>query len=250
MVVIADLHCGSVYGITPPKEQRPPHRKRQEESWREYCRMTRNWAKPDILLVNGDMIEGNQSRQGGAELLTPDRTVQCDMAVEALKLWQAKKIYMTYGTPYHVGEKAEDYERSIAQRLGAVIEGRLYFTLEGLTFDVRHFIPTTVVPYGQATPVSRELTWDLVKEARGSAPHVDVVIRSHAHRYVYLEDGDRIAMITPGLQLIGGRFGSRQCSGEIWWGALRFQIHKGEIIRKDKDLCRLHANKPRVYKIG
>ncbi len=228
---------------------RPPYKKLQEEGWKEYSRIARQWHAPDILIVNADCIEGNQSRQGGAELLTPDRTVQCDMAYQALKIWDAKKIYMTYGTAYHVGEKAEDFERTIAERLGATIEGRLYLDIEGVIFDIRHKIGTSNVPHGRATAVLRELSWALLKEARETGPHVDVVIRSHAHYYLAVKEYGRRAIVTPGLQLARGRFGSRECSGEVDWGALYFEVDKGNIVKEGEDICRLLANKPRVFKV-
>lgn len=250
IVFVSDTHCGSTYGITPPGEFKASHnREIQEEGWKEYVRLTQQWASPDILICNGDAIEGNQSRQGGAELITPDRTVQCDMAVEILSKWNAKKIFMTYGTPYHVGKDAEDFERGIAERLGAKIEGHLYLEIEGLVFDIRHKVSNTIVPYGGATALLREVTWALIKEASETGPKIDVVVRSHVHRYISIKQPGKRAIITPGLQLARGRFGSRECSGEIHWGAIRLIVDKGKIIQEDEDICKLHANKPQVFRI-
>lgn len=251
VVIVSDLHCGSTYGITPPSEFKASHnREIQEEGWGEYVRMTQQWAHPDVLICNGDAIEGNQSRQGGAELLTPDRSVQCDMAVTALSMWRAKKIFMTYGTPYHVGQEAEDFERGIAQRLDATIEGHLYVNIGGLTFDVRHKVSTSAVPHGRATALLREVLWALVKEASETGPKVDVVIRSHAHYHIAVKQPGKLALITPGLQLARGRFGARECSGEIHWGAIRLVVDKGRVIQEDVDICRLHANRPKIFRIA
>lgn len=251
VVIVSDFHCGSTYGITPPSEFKASHhRKLHEETWKEYMRIVRQWHQPDILIINGDAIEGNQSRQGGAELLTPDRSVQCDMAVKVIKQWEAKKIYMAYGTPYHVGQEAEDFERGIAQRLGAVIEGHLYLKIEGLVFDIRHKISTSVIPHGRATALLRELMWALLKEVADTGPKVDVIVRSHAHYHISIKQPGKQAIITPGLQLARGRFGARECSGEVHWGAIRLTIDKGKITQEDTDICKLQANKPTIYKAG
>lgn len=259
VVIVSDMQCGNVYGLTPPSEFKASHhRKLQEETYDAYVAMTKRWAEPDILVHNGDAIDGRQLKQGGAELITPDRTVQCDMAYELLTLWKPKQVYMTYGSPYHVGQDAEDYERLIMQKfkdakVPATIEGHLFLDVEGLIFDIRHKINTSIIPYGRATALLRELMWALVKEANATGPKVDVLIRSHAHYHVWTEipgkGGLKYCCITPGLQLARGRFGSRECTGEIHWGAMRLIVDKGQIIRKDIDLCVLHANKPRVFKV-
>lgn len=253
VVIISDLHCGSTYGITPPDEWKSPNKEIQEEAWNEYCRIANMWNSPDILIVNGDAIEGNQSRQGGAELLTPDRTVQGDMAVTAISKLRAKNTFMTYGTPYHVGEKAEDFERGIAKDLKAKIEGRLYLNVEGVILDVRHKIGTSAVPHGRATAILREMMWALIKEANETGPHVDVIVRSHAHYNISInvpgKKDMRRAIITPGLQLARGRFGSRECSGETHWGAIRLTVDKGQVIKEEVEICTLNANKPRIFKV-
>jgi hypothetical protein len=212
--------------------------------------MTSQWQRPDVLICNGDAIEGNQSRQGGAELITPDRSVQCDMAIEALSQWNAKKVFMTYGTPYHVGQEAEDFERGIAKKLKAKIEGHLFLNIEGVMFDIRHKVNTSAIPHGRATALLRSLMWAVIKDAEHTAPKVDVLIRSHAHYYVGVDLPRQKAFITPGLQLARGRFGARECDGSIWWGALRFTVQSGAVIKQEKDLCELHANRPTVFKVA
>lgn len=217
--------------------------------WQTYQGIIRKWGSPDILLVNGDAIEGTQSKQGGAELIISDRNVQSDMAVDCINAWDAKKILMTYGTKYHVGEQAEDFEYNIADKVNAEIEGRLFFNVEGMTIDARHKVNTSIVPYGRATMLMREMTWDLIKEAQDTGPKVDIVIRSHAHYYLWVEQANKLMFITPGLQLARGRFGARECVGETHWGAIRLAIHKGKVVKKDVAICNLLSNKPKVIKI-
>lgn len=214
-----------------------------------YTAMIKKWGQPDILVGNGDLIDGNQSKQGGAELITSDRNVQVDMAEECLLPWKAKRVFLTYGSKYHVGEKAEDFEYVIAKRLNAIIEGRLFFNVDGLTFDVRHKVGMSVVPYGRATPLLRDLTWTLLKEAAGTGPKIDVVVRSHVHYHIWVEQPQKIAFTTPCLQLARGRFGSRECVGETHWGAIRLTIDNGQIINKETNICSLAANRQQVIRV-
>ena len=172
------------------------------------------------------------------------------MATEALSIWKAKKVFMTYGTPYHVGKEAEDFERTIAVKLNAVIEGHLYLNIEGLVFDIRHKVATSIVPYGRATALLRELTWALIKEASDTGPKVDVVIRSHAHYSISVKQPGKLAIITPGLQLARGRFGARECTGDIHWGAIRLIVNNGKVTQVDEDICKLQSSKPKIFKVG
>jgi len=253
LVIISDLHCGSIYGLVPPQYQTEYKCDDQKESWNNWLRITKKWKNPDYLLVNGDCIEGSQTRQGGAELITPDRNVQVEMAKETIELFRAKRIIMTYGTAYHTGQNAEDFEYNLAAllrknaRVG--IEGRAYFKVGGATIDARHKIGTSAIPHGRATALLREVMWSLIGDGDDGDIKADIIIRSHAHYHIWVEDSRKTAFITPGLQLKKGRYGSREMSGSIDWGAIRLTIKDGKIIEKEKDICRLNANKPKLIRI-
>lgn len=252
IVFISDLHCGSVYGITPEEHfsHYDNYRELQEETWNKYCAIADRWVNPDVLIVNGDCIEGAQTKQGGAELITPDRNVQSDMAVIAINKFRAKNIFMTFGTRYHCSEQAEDFEYVIANKLNAKIEGRLFLEVEGMTFDIRHKVGSSSIPHGRATSLLRENMWNLIKESEDIGPKVDVIVRSHVHYHIWIEDGKRVMFTTPALQLARGRYGSRECSGKIHWGAIRLTVDNGEIIRKEVNLCSVEGNKPQILKVS
>lgn len=252
LVIISDLHCGSVFGLTPPAYYEAERKRRamQKEAWKAYRRITQKWQAPDVLLVNGDCIEGTQKLQGGAELTTPDRNVQCEMATEAISLFNAKKILISYGSKYHVGEQAEDFEYPIAKSLKARVGGRLFFRIEGVVFDARHKVGGSGSYQNRASGISREVLWNLIKEANSSGPKVDCVIRSHVHYHTYVEIGERMAFSTPCLQLARGRFGSRECVGEVHWGAVRLTISKGKIVNREVEMCKLRSNIPKLMRLG
>lgn len=211
--------------------------------------MTKAWLRPDVLLVNGDCIEGRQERQGGAELITNDRNVQVDMAVEAINSWRAKKTLITYGTQYHTGSQAEDFEYNIAQRTGSQIGGHLFFNLGGATIDARHKVGSSTIPHGRATSLLREMMWNLMQAAMDDAPKADIFIRSHVHYHMWIEQPGRVMFTTPALQLSRGRYGSRECTGETHWGAIRLTLHSGQIINREVKVWRLRANRPQVLRI-
>jgi hypothetical protein len=118
MVVIADFHSGHEYGLTPPdwwaredagNERVAKAGKFQRELWRFYTQAIDELRPIDILIVNGDVIEGKGERSGGVELITADRHEQVRMGRDIINYAQAKCIRILYGTRYHVG-RDEDFE--------------------------------------------------------------------------------------------------------------------------------------------
>jgi hypothetical protein len=253
IVFISDLHAGSVFGLTPPEywEADDARREMQKEAWHAYHKIVKKWSKPDFLCVNADCIDGSQAKMGGAELTTPDRNIQAEMAEEAISMWDAGQILMTYGSTYHVSSGAEDFEYNIAHRVNAKIGGRLNFEIEGIEFDMRHKVGSSGIPHGRATPLLREMMWNLIKDGlEGDAPKkLRVVVRSHVHYHMWVEQPGRVMFTTPCLQLSRGRYGSRECVGETHWGAMRLTVKDGQIINKEVEICSLQANRLKLLKL-
>lgn len=218
MVVISDLHCGHHYGLTPPKWQTSSHERFQRPLW-EWFERTATKIKPEILVVNGDAIEGKGAKNGGVELITTDRHEQGDMAVECLSKFGAKKIYMSFGTPYHTGPD-ENFERPLADKLDAEIENRLLLDVNGLWFDIRHHAPGSSTPYGPVASLQREKVMALLDERTRKG---DVIVRSHVHKTFAVFDRQGAVFTTPCMQA-HTEFGARRCSGDVDIGFMVFDI--------------------------
>lgn len=216
IAIISDLHCGHIYGLTPP-------------AWQQYVFQKHFWAwfskeakasKAEIVIVNGDAIEGKGARNGGIELITSDRMEQGKMAVECINQFKsAKKFYLTYGTPYHTGPD-EHFEKPISDAVGGHIENRLSLNINGLLFDVRHHVSGSSTPYAHITPLKKEQVIALLdtRITRGS-----ITVRSHVHKFLSIEDNKGMALTTPGLQIYTD-FGASKCNGEIDLGFLIFDV--------------------------
>ena len=90
VLIIGDLHCGSMCGLTHPdwfvsKGRNQFYANLQREMWDDYLEMCNDFGKVDVLIVNGDVIDGKGGRSGSTELVTADMFEQCDMAVKALE---------------------------------------------------------------------------------------------------------------------------------------------------------------------
>jgi len=233
VLIISDLHCGHIAGLTPPsylhrpaksasKKFKEEHRLRREAfDW--YYRKIKSLMPINTLIVNGDLIDGRGERSGGVELIATDRFQQCDMAKELINIVNATKTIITYGTPYHTGQ-LEDFEDEIAKDVGAQITGHAWVDINGIKFDCKHKVGSSGVPHGRHTSVAKEKLWNTLWSEHDGAPKSDIFIRSHVHYHNYCGGKNWLAMTTPALQGPGSKYGIRQCSGTIDFGFLHFDV--------------------------
>lgn len=257
ILVISDLHCGHVVGLTPPRWQLKPdgprgrtkrvkHAETEREAWEWYVRTLRKYGPYDIVVVNGDAIDGHGTASGGTELITSDREEQAEMAVYSIQQAMSKrnghkcKLVMTYGTAYHSG-KEEDWESIIASDLNAEkIGAHEWINVGGRVFDFKHHIGSSSIPHGRHSAVAKDALWAGLWAERGEAPKSDVIIRSHVHYFGYCGDGRTLMMTTPALQAMGSKFGSRRCSGVVDFGFVIFNVDKGILTWHD-ELAKLQS---------
>lgn len=256
LVVIADLHCGHRAGLTPPSYQHmedvddhilQKYAKGRRLLWDFYFENIEKLQPIHTLVVNGDAVDGKGAKSGGSELITTDRTVQADMAAECIALAKAKKIIMTYGTPYHTGVN-EDWEDLVAEKVGAEkIGGEEWCDLDGILFNFKHWVSRSVIPHGRHTPIAREQVWGLLAKVLHDWPAAHVVVRSHVHYYIGGENFGRYFFTTPALQA-HTKYGVRQTSGMVDIGVMWFENEKGK-LRWGRELLNLRNFAPVPVKL-
>lgn len=230
-MIISDLHCGHDVGLTYPSfdadrgsEKRRYHYDTRRYIWDWYEDTVKSLPRLDFLIVNGDAIEGKGKYSGGTECLTTDRDEQAEMAIAAINVKKAPKIFMSYGTASHTGE-TEDWEDVIARQVHAEkIGGEDTIVINNLRINYRHHISRSSIPHGRYTALAREKLWNNLWAERDEYPRADVLIRSHVHYAVYCGTPDWLALITPGLQGYGGKYGARRMSGTVDIGVTYFDI--------------------------
>lgn len=225
ILVLSDMHCGAMTGITPPEYQ---VNNKQAGAYDQYKTWIDDNGPYYATIVNGDAIDGTDKKGGGVECITTNRNEQVRMAKIAIEEANCNNIHIIAGTPYHVGN-AEDFEETLAEKLGATFRGHGYFNIEGIELNVKHKLAGASMPYLKLTPLAKEIAQNRNWYLEGVEPKADVIIRSHTHHYSMVEAMDCIAFCTPGLQTLGGRYGSRQCSSPVHFGLLILDIHEGGI---------------------
>ena len=254
--IFSDFHCGHVVGFTPPgwdKDTEPVTSERAAKAW-QVRRSIYSWSHglmdqldpPDVILVNGDAIDGKGQLSGGTEELVADRGIeegQGAMAAQVIeeiakKAPKRPRIVMSYGTPYHTG-RDEDFESPVAGKVGAEKIGEVdNVDLLGTVINYRHFVGRSVIPHGRFTAPAREQLWNLLFAQRGEYPAADVIIRSHVHYYGYSGTGTGVAITTPAMQGYGSKFGMKIATGTVDVGFLTMEIYGPKKYTWDAHLWR------------
>ena len=229
IVVISDLHSGHRLGLTPQSAEKDAG----EDEYKQYVYRRAIWdfytrtldgLKPiDILVANGDLIEGKGTKNGAKELIATQRTQQIRWATEAVEYAGAKEHYFTFGTGYHVGPE-DDWEIEVAQEFGGAIKNVQYLTVNGLTLAFRHHVGGSQSVPGRFTPLNSYRFWQLLWSFDGEFPRPDVSVASHTHQYLCVRDRFGMAINTPGLQGYGSDYGARRMNAVIDVGLISFDV--------------------------
>ena len=241
VLALACLHCGSLVGLTPPAWWLPidthmtETRNLQKEMWTTYRRMLRQIGEVDMLIVDGDAIDGKAYRQGGRKLITADRDEQVDIALSVLSYVDARETVVVAGTPYHTG-KGELCEKRLARALNAEFRLQAFIHVnDSAWFDVRHQIPGSSIPHGRATPILRASLWNGLWAAKGNQPKANVTLRAHVHYHVGAFYKGWVGMTLPALQAPATEYGGLACDGTVDWGMVLFEVtKKGNVAWDDE----------------
>jgi hypothetical protein len=269
VVAISDMHAGHRAGLTPPLWQLRPAldddetsdvaRRRiekwvdlQGECWQWFAREIKALQPIDLLIVNGDCIDGTGHHSGGTELITADRVQQTSMACYIIGFCKAKRIEMVRGTGYHTGQE-EDWEDGIAEQVGATIGDHQWPEVNGVTFDVKHFIGASGIPHGRATALLRDDLWNALWHENGEQPRADILLRAHVHYHIYtggIRNGKPYLLMTmPALQAMGTKFGARKCSGRMDFGFVHFDIDSKGNYQWQPHVADIRAQKAQSSKL-
>jgi hypothetical protein len=254
---LADLHVGSRVSVSIPdvggsfgRDTYAPIRKRLFSKWEEASKG--EWGNPDILIVDADLIEGQNIKEHGHGLTTTDIDEQCDEACELIDMWKAKKLFILRGSDYHVnvGSTGLSSEEHIARKLGAEKYPHskdssgyhYYITIDQITFHVAHHVECSRVFHYKSTPVAKEMLFaklnDQLRHEMGKYK-TNVVIRAHAHSFIAVEYAVSLGMVLPCWKALDSHMlkrGSIAMSPDI--GYVGFDV-RGDSYRWEKHLYKL-----------
>jgi len=257
ILFMADLHCGHRAGLTAPEFQSGTLGKKyyhlQVELWDAYKNRIAALKKErpiDICCVVGDAFDGKGTRSGASELIAVEMRRQVDMAIRAIEEVGAKTLLGVYGTAYHVAPIGDDWETTLAVEMKfKKMDSHMWPEVNGLTFDVKHFIGGTSVPYGRGTQLEKDqianLLWNEVEEQ----PRGDVFIRAHLHRFHFCGEDHYLAICLPSLQGAATKFGARKCSMPVNFGLVWFDVYPDGSYEWNRDVIRVESQKAESVKL-
>jgi hypothetical protein len=217
----------------PSRARTPEVRALLEKAWLQFKKSVKDVGPVDVLVCNGDMIDGRQRKAESGELITHDLDEQVAMASEIVGLVEFDRVLFTSGTPYHVSLEGQNFEKQLAARHGAEVVPQLFLSMEDVTFYFRHAVAHSTIPQGRQTPLSRMRLWNALRSMSGEEPLADVMIYSHVHYHAGAYGRGWEVLTTPALQ-INSNYGQTQCSGETDWGMIWFEVEKGSYRRRQR----------------
>ncbi len=214
LIVVSDLHAGSVVGLAPPATKTRDgniigfgDNLHQQWLWTNWCegikRVKAIVGKSNAaLLVNGDATEGVHHRNE-ADTLAADIEVHVAMAQECLSPLAelAKKVFVTLGTECHT----KNMETLLAQRLGAEggkAKDKWLININGCLIDAAHHMPTSGRAYLEASHLSICMGNARLNYLRAGHKVPSVFLRGHRHCGGYYSDGGGLFGVTGAFQFL------------------------------------------------
>lgn len=216
VVVVADPHCGSAYGLLPPDFQthegqhiRP--NKFQEWLWAcwldwwQFARARIGKKSKWAVVLNGDLIEGVHHKT--VEVISADSGDHKACAIDVLTPiteW-AQDVVVVEGTECHTRNSEHDIARALHARRydGAGRQWawpQVHLNVRGCNGIIRHHITTAVRPYLEASGLGIQLGADRVEACRLRRPPPQFLVSAHRHCYGAFDDGDAVSVVCPPWQ--------------------------------------------------
>ena len=278
-VFVSDLHVGSHTALCDPaaSNRSSPGKEIQKalfNKWRAAA--TGQWARPDALIVNGDAVDGQGSKQGGVHQWTTDPVEQVAHAVELINMWKAKRVYIIGGSGYHV--QIKDSGVSAEEMLGEKLHAEEYpnqehikpadrrrsgpqwfLTFERATVHVAHHVSVSKVFAYMSTPIAREMmaaklndpmrhAWQrMYAQSSQRTAALDLmesmsafktrwVIRGHAHYFWLCDSGGMIGCNLPAWKCPDPWLQEKNTLANGHIGFLGMKIN-GDEISYEKNIC-------------
>ncbi len=229
-ILVSDTHVSHDLGLksdTALHKDKPSSfaNKTQETIWEGWKEFTKKYRNPELLLLNGDIIDLLAISRQENEMWTDNASEMKTEAVKLLRMFGTpKKIIMIKGTPSHVDAHHITLERDIADDLQAhkYRNRRLNnFALINLApegsekpqvYHVTHHMSSTTTWYRGTAP-AKSMASLMLNEShfidRKVWGKIVGIIRGHVHHAWYEESTSRHMIVNP-----------------CWQGATNFMIQK------------------------
>ena len=190
-----------------------------------------DWAgKVDVLLVGGESCDGWNPIEHGEDRTATEKR-QIEIAVKALKLVKGSpKIYCLNGSRYHRGSM--DLDEQVAHEVKAATHPHYRsqaphiwdVKIEDTNFNFAHHISVSKSTWQyQTTPIAREEVLAILNDNPAQ-----IVLRFHAHYFVYAGYTSHLGMVCPGYETKTPYQAQISPLGEYAIGSVLFDVDGNE----------------------
>lgn len=243
LLVVADTHCGVGTGLTAPEYYDPFYKDINRVGWEYYANKV-NELNPDIVLCNGDLVDG-PGRKDSADHITTDMGKQVKMAIRVLeeikKVNPKVKFIFTRGSGYHVKTDTE-HEDYIAAHFEEPIKDSVKFDINGLLIHARHVTGKGGTVYSSMTSFQRSSIVTMLNDVFENKESASLYIRSHIHELNVIRRSGFTGLTTPCMQFKGSTYG-RNCTGFYDYGLSWVDIVNGTDYQVYYDLLKLTSGR-------
>lgn len=210
IVITADWHVNSVFGLWPPGfvdmfGNAKPQNEGQEYTYEKFLDGIDCLPDPiHVGIINGDPVDGMAPKDKSWAQMTPNVNTQDAACVAVARPFteRVETLYMTESSRYH---QTVEEASNLARRLGAkptspTLYARPFLRLRigNVYLEVRHKLGSP--RRWTATAMQQELL-DARAAAIKDGYTPSVIAASHWHNYLVVEDAYGVAVTSPGWEL-------------------------------------------------
>jgi hypothetical protein len=205
LLALGDTHVGNDGAVMPEEVNTEDHcpgknrrhfateiQKKIIKRWYDMCDEVKN---PDILLLNGDLVDGRNYKGSGMGTWTTDVNLQAKVLSELVKMIKPRKIIATSGSPYHCDHNP-NMDAIAVEKCGGTFQGG-YATISIGEHRVyaQHKVSVSKVWQYRTNGIARALVMATLNEPEYG--HYDVLLKSHAHYFTYAGFTSSLGMVLP-----------------------------------------------------
>lgn len=237
MIAIGDTHIGSEGALMPLEvnsEEWCEGRNRryfpnqiQKDIYKRWEMMIDESPRPDILLLNGDLVDGKNYKETGMGSWTTDSLLQARVLADLVKMLKPRQIVATSGSPYHSDNNPNVDKIATEMCGGTFMGGYANININGKRIYAQHKISVSKSTWQyRGTPLGRALVLAALNEKEMG--HYDIVLKSHAHYFCYCGFSNSLGMILPAWKTRDQFLDTNIEFGNSALGYVRFDFADGD----------------------
>jgi hypothetical protein len=199
VLFIGDAHVGSNVGLSPVEMMNEDgleihQNKVQEWILNKYHRMIDDVGIVDLLVVNGDLVEGINYQGEGVGNWTNDMDIQVETSANLLSEIKFRKCVGCSGTRYHSGDNPKN-DRRVIEKTGGKWMKEISTEINGIRIHASHKASVYKNKQSKPSAVAGEMVAAEINSMEFGKYHI--IARSHTHTYAAVDMGTSIGFLLP-----------------------------------------------------